>query len=62
MTLLHAGDRTYAMPDAPMECGLCGAMAGMFINWRGETFCARCQSMEIGRCGNSMIGEVGEIA
>jgi len=43
MTLIHAQDRTYALPDEPTQCGACGAMSGFFVNWRGETFCARCQ-------------------
>lgn len=42
MTLIHAADRTYALPDAPSQCGRCGAMSGIFINRRGETFCCRC--------------------
>ena len=43
MTLIYAQDRTYALPDEPTQCGACGAMSGFFVNWRGETFCARCQ-------------------
>lgn len=42
MTLIHAADRTYALPDAPTQCGRCLSMSGMFINRSGESFCCRC--------------------
>ena len=42
MTLIHDGDRTYALPKEPMQCGRCLAMSGAFVNRAGETFCVRC--------------------
>lgn len=42
MTLIHAADRTYALPKEPTQCGVCGAMAGLFINRAGSSSCCRC--------------------
>lgn len=42
MTLIHDGDRTYALPAEPMQCGRCLSMSGVFINTGGVTKCCRC--------------------
>ena len=42
-TYIEDGDRTYAIPLQPKQCGLCGCMSGVFVNRLGETRCGRCQ-------------------
>ena len=42
-TYLYDGEKTYVLPIEPRQCGLCGAMSGIFINWRAETTCGRCE-------------------
>lgn len=46
MTLIHAADRTYALPTEPTQCGRCMSMSGLFVNKCGSTFCVRCDVEE----------------
>lgn len=53
LTLIHDGNRTYALPKEPTQCGKCGAMSGVFINRGGETHCCRCDAEERNGKGKS---------
>lgn len=45
MTIIHLGDRTYAIPREPLQCGNCLVMSGVFVNWHSDTVCVPCHDL-----------------
>lgn len=41
-TYIEDGDRTYAIPREPLQCGNCLVMSGVFVNWHSDTVCVPC--------------------